>query len=193
MTETSHSFKWIYSHYILIREKVKPSFSNTFITRNKVSQKCNNNSNESRTLEAGAFPLFPNSAIPPFLPPFLSWRTEIRPGRVMSLYLKPQKRVQCTQPRGDSKQIRSESAHLTFSSHHVSTSWAFLTLSTLSAAQRFSVHEQCTAYQATLQHIIKPLHNVVHSSNEPSYSTGTFVWLIQKCCLPWPLSGRDHM
>uniref|UniRef100_A0A8C8F0J6 Disks large homolog 2 n=1 Tax=Oncorhynchus tshawytscha TaxID=74940 RepID=A0A8C8F0J6_ONCTS len=45
----------------VLQHKVTPSFSNTFITRNKVSQKCNNNSNESRTLEAGAFPLFPNS------------------------------------------------------------------------------------------------------------------------------------
>lgn len=127
-------------------------------------------SNHKRRGQVLSFP--PNSAIPHFLPPFSSWRTEIRPGRVMSLYLKPRKRVQCTQPRGDSKQICSESAHLTFSSHHVSTR---VSLSTLSAAQRFSVHEQHTAHQATLQHIIKPLHNVVHSSKEPSYSTGTFV------------------
>lgn len=117
------------------------------------------------------------------LPPFTSWRTGNRASVVMSWYIKPRKRGQCTRPRGVSKQFRTElrisprPCHLTFSSHPVSTSWAFL--SAANAGEGPSVHwgqHSVTLYVSSTQlirqpysqpwNILKPLHNVVHLSEE---------------------------
>lgn len=145
----------------------------------------------------------------------------------MSWYIKPRKRGQCTQPRGDSKQFRTElrisprPCHLTFSSHPVFTSWAFL--SAANAGEGPSVHwgqHSVTLYVSSTQlirqpysqpwNILKPLHNVVafewRALTRHTVLAHLFDLFRKMCvqdksleirhlykCLPWPLSETKRL